>query len=114
VKPPMDLVRGTVDVLILKSLTWRPLHGYQVASWIAQVTDDELQIEEGTLYPALHRLEHKGMITAEWGLSENNRRAKYYSLTSRGRDVLAERAKTWERYASAVSRVLRSGDVELA
>ncbi len=113
-KPPMDLVRGTVDVLILKSLSWEPMHGYQVSNWIRRITDDELQVEEGTLYPALHRLQHRGLITAEWGLSENNRRAKYYSLTRRGQDVLSERSRTWERYARAVSRVLSATGLEPA
>lgn len=105
-KPSMELVQGTVDLLILKSLSWEPLHGYQITRWIRGATDDELQLEEGTLYPALHRLESKKLVEAEWGLSENNRRAKYYTLTAAGRDVLTERVRAWERYASAVSRLL--------
>ena len=111
-KPPMDLLQGTVDVLILKSLSWTPLHGYQVSRWIRQTTGDELQVEEGTLYPALHRLESKGWVSAEWGLSENNRRAKYYRLTSTGREVLEERVRTWERYTRAVSRLLAATGLE--
>ena len=111
-KPSMDLLRGTVDVLILKSLSWKPLHGYQVSTWIGRATEDELRLEEGTLYPALHRLQHKKLIVAEWGLSENNRRAKYYSLTPKGRDALREQSRTWQRYAAAVSRVLAARSLE--
>lgn len=113
-KPSMELVQGTVDLLILKSLSWEPLHGYQVTRWIRGATDDELQIEEGTLYPALHRLESKGLVQAEWGLSENNRRAKYYTLTPTGRRALTERVRTWERYARAVSQLLAREQPELA
>jgi PadR family transcriptional regulator PadR len=111
---PMDLVQGTVDVLILKTLSWQPMHGYQVSRAIRVATEEELQLEEGTLYPALHRLETKGMIEAEWGLSENNRRAKYYTLTAAGRRSLEERTQVWERYARVVSRLLATTDIELA
>lgn len=113
-KPSMELVQGTVDLLILKSLSWQPLHGYQITRWIRGATDDELQLEEGTLYPALHRLESKDLVSAEWGLSENNRRAKYYTLTSAGQGMLEERVQTWERYARAVSRLLATDRMELA
>src|SRR5215208_1589216 len=81
-KPNVDLLQGTLDVLVLKTLSWGAMHGYGIARWIQQVTDDVLQIEEGSLYPALHRMERKGWIEARWGLSENNRRAKYYTLTA--------------------------------
>jgi PadR family transcriptional regulator, regulatory protein PadR len=99
-------VQGTLDFMILKTLSWGEMHGYAVANWIKYATEDELQIEEGTLYPALHRLEHKGLIDAEWGQSENNRRAKFYRLTSEGRKELRARAADWQRYARAVERVL--------
>lgn len=102
----IDAVQGTLDFLILKTLTWGPKHGYAVARWILEHSGDELQIEEGTMYPALHRLEDRGLIEAEWGVSENNRRAKFYRLTPAGRRELRQRVAGWERYARAVSRVL--------
>jgi transcriptional regulator len=108
--PGLDLLRGTLDLLVLKTLTWGPRHGYAIAEWIAQITDDTLLVEEGTLYPALHRLERKGWIEAEWGLSENNRRAKYYRLTPAGRRRLAQEAESWERFTAAVGKVLRAAD----
>ena len=106
---PSDLIQGTLDVLILKTLTWGPMHGYAVAGWIRQRTDDVILVEEGALYPALHRLERKGWIEAEWGLSENNRKAKYYQLTTLGRRQLRAKATTWARYSAAVSKVLAVG-----
>jgi len=102
----MDLLQGTLDVLILKTLSWGPLHGYAVVRWIAQSTGDALRIEEGALYPALHRMEQRGWIEAEWGVSENNRRAKFYRLTPEGRRQLHAEAESWQRYAEAVGRVL--------
>jgi PadR family transcriptional regulator, regulatory protein PadR len=105
-KPELELLRGTLDVLVLKTLSWGPAHGYAVASWIEQVTDDALRVEEGSLYPALHRLERRGLIESEWGLSENNRRAKYYRLTVEGRRQLQAEASNWGRFAEAVSKVL--------
>ena len=106
--PParLELFRGTLDVLILKSLVWGPLHGYAITSFIRQHSDDALLVEEGTLYPALWRLESKQLVEAEWGLSENNRKAKYYSLTTEGRRQLRSETKTWEAYAVAVAKVL--------
>ncbi|CAN5437152.1 PadR family transcriptional regulator [soil metagenome] len=104
----LEMLRGTLDVLILKTLSWGPAHGYAVASWIEQVTGDALRIEEGSLYPALHRLEKRGWVAAEWGLSENNRRAKYYRLTDEGRQQLRAEASTWTRFAEAVGKVLNS------
>ncbi|HEX4681766.1 MAG TPA: PadR family transcriptional regulator, partial [Gemmatimonadaceae bacterium] len=82
----IGLLQGTLDLLILRTLSWGSAHGYAIARWIQHVTDDALQIEEGSLYPSLHRLEKRRLIRAQWGLSENNRRAKYYELTARGRD----------------------------
>jgi transcriptional regulator len=112
--PSLDLLRGTLDLLVLKTLTWGPRHGYAIAEWIAQITDDTLLVEEGTLYPALHRLERKGWIEAEWGLSENNRRAKYYRLSRRGRERLRAEASYWTRYAEAVSKALRASSPQPA
>ncbi len=105
----LELLRGTLDLLILKSLTWGPMHGYAVSSWIRRRTDDAILVEEGALYPALHRLEARGWVAAEWGRSENNRRAKFYELTAEGRRQLRSRSATWERYAAAVGKVLQTG-----
>ena len=102
----VDLLQGTLDVLVLKALSWGSLHGYGVARWLQQTTDDVLSIEEGSLYPALHRMERRGWITSEWGLSENNRRAKYYKLTSEGRRQLRAESSTWSVFSQAVSKVL--------
>jgi PadR family transcriptional regulator, regulatory protein PadR len=102
----MDLVRGTLDVLILKALAWGPLHGYAITNLIRLQTDDALLVEEGTLYPALWRLDNNGLVEAEWGLSENNRKAKFYKLTAEGRRHLREETKTWEAYAEAVAKML--------
>lgn len=105
--PDLDLFRGTLDLLILKALTWGPRHGYAVSSWIRDTTSGELEVEDGALYQALHRLEARGWVAAEWGVSENNRKAKYYALTADGRRQLKVQASVWERYARAVGRVLR-------
>lgn len=102
----LELFRGTLDVLILKALAWGPLHGYAVTSFIRSHSDDVLLVEEGTLYPALWRLENKQLLEAEWGLSENNRKAKFYRLTAMGRRQLQQETRTWEAYATAVSKVL--------
>jgi PadR family transcriptional regulator PadR len=101
-----NLVRSTLDLLILKSLTWEPKHGYGISEWIETVTDQALLMEEGTLYPALHRLEAKGWIGAEWGLSENNRRAKYYQRTRDGSRHLEREADSWSRHTAAVAKAL--------
>jgi PadR family transcriptional regulator PadR len=101
-----NLVRGTLDLLILKSLTWEPRHGYAISEWIETVTDGSLLMEEGTLYPALHRLQGKGMVESEWGLSENNRRAKYYRLTAQGERYLLAESRAWTQYTEAVARAL--------
>ena len=102
----LPLLQGTLDILVLKALTNEPLHGYAVARWIRETTDDALQIEEGALYTALHRLEKRGWLSSDWGLSENNRRAKFYGLTDPGRKQLRREAGAWARYAEAVSKVL--------
>ncbi len=104
----IDSVQGTLDFLILKTLSWGEMHGYAIARWIFDSSGEELRIEEGTLYPALHRLEDRGWIEAEWGLSENNRRAKFYRLTPEGRQELAERVRSWSRFTTAVDRVIRA------
>jgi len=105
-KSSLDVIRGTLDVLILKTLSWGALHGYAITEMIQRQTDDAILVEEGALYPALYRMEAKGWIESEWGLSDNNRRAKYYTLTAEGRRRLRIETQTWERYAEAVGKVL--------
>jgi transcriptional regulator len=107
VSKPSDFVQGTLDVLLLKILALEPLHGWAVSQRLKAVSGNVLQVSEGSLYPALHKLEVGGWITAEWKSTENNRRAKFYSLTRAGRKALAEQAVDWERLSSAVSQVLR-------
>ena len=102
----LDLVRGTFDLLILKALTWGPRHGLGVLRWLETTTNDRLQIEEGALYPALHRLEQRGWLDAEWGLTERGRKAKFYRLTGAGRKALAAEVTKWNRYADMVQVVL--------
>ena len=103
----VDLLRGTLDMLVLKTLIWGPMHGYDVMGWLREHSGGELEIEEGALYPALHRMEERDWIKAEWGLSENNRRAKFYQLTTRGRRQLTEQSSGWSRYVSVVDRILQ-------
>jgi len=107
-----DLLPGTLDVLILKSVSLGPLHGYAVLARIEQITQGALLVEQGALYPALYRLEHQGLLTTEWGTSENNRRAKYYSLTAAGRKRLREETDSWNRLATAMSAALRARSSE--
>jgi PadR family transcriptional regulator PadR len=104
----IDLIQGTLTVLILKTLSWGPMNGYAVAQWVRQTTEGDIEMDEGALYPALHRMEHRGWIEAEWGISENKRRAKYYRLTGLGRRMLRERTESWERLVVAVGKVLRA------
>lgn len=106
VAEPLDLLRGTLDLLILKALSWGSAHGYAVARWIERATGEALAIEEGSLYPALHRLEERGLVSAEWGTSENNRRARFYRLTAAGRRRLRQEADGWTRFARAVFAAL--------
>ena len=105
---PGDLLQGTLDLLILKALAKGSMHGYGVAEWIHESSQDMLRVEEGALYPALHRLELRGLLSAEWGMSDNNRRAKYYALTATGRKRLAEETEYWRRMSGAVARVLQT------
>jgi transcriptional regulator len=102
----LNLIRGTVDLLILKALSGEPKHGYAVSEWLQAATDGSLFVEEGTLYPALHRLEAKGLVESEWGLSENNRKAKFYRLTGEGRRRLESEKAVWSQYSAAVAKAL--------
>jgi transcriptional regulator len=104
--PALSLIQGTADLLILRSLQRGPAHGYAVSRWVRERTDGVLTIEDAALYQALHRLEARGWIEAEWGLSENNRKAKYYSLTATGRKQLRDEISVWKRYAEAVFKVI--------
>jgi PadR family transcriptional regulator PadR len=105
---PGDLLQGTLDLLILKALAKGSTHGYGVAEWIHESSEDVLRVEEGALYPALHRLELRGLLSAEWGTSDNNRRAKYYSLTAAGRKRLTEETEYWRRMSGAIARILQT------
>jgi PadR family transcriptional regulator, regulatory protein PadR len=104
----IDLLQGTLGVLILKSLSWGPMHGYGIARWIEHVTQDELLVEEGSLYPALHRLQAHGLVTSEWGISDTNRRVKTYTITAEGRIRLTAEMSRWEKFSTAVSRALQA------
>ena len=106
--PPksVDLLQGTLEFLILKTLSWDPMHGFAIGRWIRKTTDDALEIEEGALYPALHRMERRGWIEAEWGVTSNNRRAKFYAITRLGRDQLRREESSWTRYVAAVSKIM--------
>ena len=103
-----DLLQGTLGLLVLKALLGGALHGYAIARWVEDTTRDVLQVEEGSLYPALRRLEDRGFVTAQWGLSENNRRARYYVLTAAGRRYLKTEAARWLEFSGAVTQVLRA------
>ena len=103
---PLDLLQGTPDLMILKAVSLGPLHGYGVLLRIQQISGSELVIQQGSLYPALYRLEHQGAITSEWGESDNNRKAKYYSLTAAGRDRLGQETEKWNRMAGIIGAIL--------
>ena len=107
-QPTLDLLQGTLDLLVLKTLTWGPAHGYTIARWIQQLTDDVLQVGEGSLYPALHRLEERGWVESEWQRSENNRKAKFYNLTIAGRAQLRAESATWVQFSGAIAKVLQA------
>jgi transcriptional regulator len=102
------LLQGTLELLVLKTLSWGPMHGYGIASWIEGATGDVLRVEEGSLYPALYRMTRKGWIKGDWGVSENNRRAKFYQLTREGERQLREQTTGWQRFAAAVSAAVGS------
>ena len=102
----MELIQGTLDVLILRTLAWGPMHGYGVSEWIRDRTGGDLMVQDAALYQALRRLERRGWVSAEWGLSENNRRARFYTLTPAGEAHLREEASAWRRYVEAVFQVL--------
>ena len=104
----LQMRQSAIELLILKTLSWGPQHGYSIARWIQDTTDDVLQIEEGTLYPALRRLAERRLVRSAWGVSENNRRARFYQLTDTGRAALRSEVSHWTRYAEAVTKVLRA------
>jgi transcriptional regulator len=108
-KTPSDLLQGTVDVLILRTLAWEPMHGYAISRWIDEHTDGVIAVDGAALYQALHRLERRQLIASTWGVSENNRKAKYYKLTTRGRAALRTESAVWRAYADAVGKLLSPG-----
>jgi transcriptional regulator len=110
-KPKADILQGTLEMLVLKSLTDGRKHGYGIARWLEETSSDLLQIEQGSLYPALYRMEERGLISARWGVTELNRRAKFYTLTARGRERLQEEVASWERLVKAVGLILTPQDV---
>lgn len=107
--PPTDVLQGTLDLLVLRTLSLQPMHGWGISQRIQQLSRGVLQVNQGSLYPALHRLEDKGWIDADWGVTENNRRAKYYRLTPLGKRKLTQEQENWERYTGAVRLVLQGG-----
>ena len=102
----LEFKRGAIELLILKTLSWGPMHGYAIARWIQEISDDALRVEEGSLYPALHRLENKGAVETKWGVSENNRQAKFYTLTPAGRRALRAEIESWTHFAAAIAKVI--------
>lgn len=110
----LGIVSGTLDLLVLRTLAWGPRHGFAIAKWIRTTSGDAIFVEDRALYLALHRLEERGLVESDWGLSENNRRARFYQLTRTGRKQLEQRAKHWTRYAEAVFKVLRATEAEPA
>jgi transcriptional regulator len=109
----LGIVSGTLDLLVLRTLAWGPRHGFAIAKWIRNTSGDAILVEDRALYLALHRLEERDLVESDWGLSENNRRARFYQLTRKGRKQLEQRAEHWTRYAEAVFKVLRSNDPEV-
>lgn len=107
-RPSIDLMQGSLDVIVLKTLSWQPMHGFGIARWIQRVTEEVLQVEEGSLYPSLYRMENKGWIKSEWRITENNRRAKYYRLTAAGKKQLAAETATWDVFADAMTKIMRA------
>ena len=107
--PPLEILKGTLDVLLLKTLSQEPMHGYAVSRWIREATDDALKVEEGALYPALRRLEKKGLVEAHWGTTDTGREARFYHLTEAGKAALQSQLQTWNRYVEAMGNVLEKG-----
>jgi PadR family transcriptional regulator PadR len=107
-RPALDLIQGSLDIIVLKTISWQPMHGFGIARWIQQTTDDLLQVEEGSLYPSLYRMENKGWVRSEWRITENNRRAKYYRLTAAGRRQLADQSENWETFVKVMAKILRA------
>jgi PadR family transcriptional regulator len=103
---PIDLLQGTLDLIVLKTLSWGPMHGFGIARWIQLTTGDALQVEEGSLYPALYRMENRGWIKASWALTQNGRRAKYYRLTATGRKQLAAESDAWDALTGAIGQIM--------
>jgi PadR family transcriptional regulator PadR len=108
----LGIVSGTLDLLVLRTLAWAPRHGFAIAKWIRNTSGDAILVEDRALYLALHRLEERGLVESDWGVSENNRRARFYQLTRKGRKQLEQRAEHWTRYAEAVFKVLRASEPE--
>ena len=104
-----DLFTGTLDILILKAVSWGPRHGYAIGRWIRETTSEDVIVQEGALYPALHRLERKGWLAEEWGLTDTGREAKYYTLTAQGRTQLRAESKRWSTFSAAITRALTTG-----
>jgi len=104
--PRLPVLKGTLDLLVLRALSWTPMHGFEIVSWLERAANGSLDLEDSALYQAVYRLEERGLLTAEWGVTENNRRAKYYSLTARGRQIMRAEVATWKRYVAAVSNVI--------
>jgi PadR family transcriptional regulator PadR len=103
---PLPLVKGTLDVLVLKTLSWGPMHGFEITTWLEQRSGGSLEVEDSALYQALHRMEERGLVTAEWGQTDKNRKARYYRITADGNAFLKAEAKQWARYAATVSDIL--------
>lgn len=106
---PLPVLKGTLDLLVLRALNWTPMHGYEIVSWLEQAGNGALEFDDSALYQAVYRLEERGLLAAEWGVTENNRRARYYKLTPAGRAFLRAEMKNWMQYAEAVSSILRAG-----
>jgi transcriptional regulator len=102
----LEFKRGAIELLVLKAVSWGPMHGYAIAKWIQETTDDALRVEEGSLYPALHRLEDKGFVEPKWGVSESKRQAKFYTITTRGRQALRSEIDSWTRFSAAIAKVI--------
>ena len=106
---PLPVLKGTLDLLVLRALSWTPMHGYEIANWLERAGNGALELEDSALYQAVYRLEERGLLEAEWGVTENNRRARYYKLTAAGRAFLRSETKNWIQYADAVSSILSAG-----